>query len=57
MRPTAKQYGLQMNRYYDGRRDVIASTQAALDFWRIYTGALMIGLWRWLPTTPVGYGL
>lgn len=32
MRPTAKQYGLQMNRYYDGRRDVIASTQAALDF-------------------------
>lgn len=32
MRPTAKQYGLQMNSYYDGRRDVIASTQAALDF-------------------------
>ena len=32
MRPTAKQYGLQMNRHYDGRRDVIASTQAALDF-------------------------
>ena len=32
MRPTAKQYGLQMNSHYDGRRDVIASTQAALDF-------------------------
>jgi membrane-bound lytic murein transglycosylase D len=32
MRPTAKQYGLQMNSHYDGRRDVIASTHAALDF-------------------------
>ena len=32
MRPTAKQYGLNINSHYDGRRDVIASTQAALDF-------------------------
>ena len=32
MLPTAKQYGLHINSYYDERRDVIASTQAALDF-------------------------
>lgn len=32
MLPTANQYGLHINSYYDGRRDVIASTQAALDF-------------------------
>lgn len=32
MRPTAKQYGLTINPQYDGRRDVVASTTAALDF-------------------------
>jgi membrane-bound lytic murein transglycosylase D len=32
MRPTAKQYGLIMTENYDGRRDVVASTAAALDF-------------------------
>ena len=32
MRPTAKQYGLMMTSHYDGRRDVIAATTAALDF-------------------------
>ena len=32
MRPTAKQYGLVMTEHYDGRRDVVASTKAALDF-------------------------
>ena len=32
MRPTAKQYGLVMTEHYDGRRDVVASTTAALDF-------------------------
>jgi len=32
MRPTAKQYGLVMTEQYDGRRDVVASTTAALDF-------------------------
>ena len=31
MRPTAKQYGLNIDRWYDGRRDVIAATEAALD--------------------------
>ena len=32
MRPTAKQYGLHMTDSYDERRDVIAATQAALNF-------------------------
>ncbi len=30
--PTGRLYGLQMNWWYDGRRDVLASTQAALDY-------------------------
>jgi len=30
--PTGRLYGLKMNWWYDGRRDVIASTQAALDY-------------------------
>ncbi len=29
---TGRHYGLKMNWWYDGRRDVIASTQAALDY-------------------------
>lgn len=29
---TAHQYGLERNRWYDGRRDLVASTQAAIDF-------------------------
>jgi membrane-bound lytic murein transglycosylase D len=29
---TAKEYGLKANWWYDGRRDVVASTNAALDF-------------------------
>jgi membrane-bound lytic murein transglycosylase D len=32
MRPTAKQYGLRINDSYDGRRDVIDATDAALTF-------------------------
>lgn len=32
MQPTAKQYGLTITRGYDARRDVVASTAAALDF-------------------------
>jgi membrane-bound lytic murein transglycosylase D len=32
MRPTAEQYGLKINRWYDGRRDIIAATDAALDY-------------------------
>ena len=32
MRPTAKQYGLKIDRWYDGRRDIIAATDAALDY-------------------------
>lgn len=30
--PTAKRYGVRQNWWYDGRRDVIDSTQAALDY-------------------------
>jgi membrane-bound lytic murein transglycosylase D len=30
--PTGRLYGLKMNWWYDGRRDVMASTQAALDY-------------------------
>ncbi|MFQ5937633.1 MAG: transglycosylase SLT domain-containing protein, partial [Acidiferrobacterales bacterium] len=30
--PTARRYGIKMNWWYDGRRDVLASTQAALDY-------------------------
>lgn len=29
---TAKRLGLEQNRWYDGRRDVVASTEAALDY-------------------------
>jgi len=29
---TGKSYGLRQNRFYDGRRDVLASTRAALDY-------------------------
>ena len=32
MSPTAKQYGLQINPGYDGRRDIVASTNAALTY-------------------------
>jgi membrane-bound lytic murein transglycosylase D len=32
MSPTAKQYGLKINSGYDGRRDIIASTDAALTY-------------------------
>ena len=35
MRPTAKQYGLNIDRWYDGRRDVIAATEAALDYLQV----------------------
>ena len=35
MRPTAKQYGLHMTDSYDERGDVIAATQAALNFLQI----------------------
>ncbi len=32
VRGTARQYGLSINDWYDGRRDIVASTSAALDF-------------------------
>jgi membrane-bound lytic murein transglycosylase D len=30
--PTARRYGIKMNWWYDGRRDVLSSTRAALDY-------------------------
>ena len=36
--PTARRYGIQMNWWYDGRQDVLASTRAALDYLeKLYT--------------------
>lgn len=32
IRGTARQYGLQLNDWYDGRRDIVASTDAALSY-------------------------
>ena len=32
IRGTARQYGLQLNDWYDGRRDIVASTDAALNY-------------------------
>ena len=32
MPATGRRYGLEQNRWYDGRRDVVASTRAALDY-------------------------
>ena len=32
MPSTGRRYGLRQNRWYDGRRDVVASTRAALDY-------------------------
>jgi membrane-bound lytic murein transglycosylase D len=38
MAPTGRVYGLKMNWWYDGRRDVITSTRAALDYLeKLYT--------------------
>ena len=35
---TGKHYGLKQNRWYDGRRDVIAATGAALDYLQVLYG-------------------
>ena len=32
MRPTALEYGLTIDRWYDGRRDIVAATESALDY-------------------------
>ncbi|MEM9103901.1 MAG: LysM peptidoglycan-binding domain-containing protein [Pseudomonadota bacterium] len=41
---TAKHFGLQQNWWYDGRRDVIASTHAALDY-LVYLNKFFKGNW------------
>ena len=40
MRPTALQYGLTIDRWYDGRRDIVAATEAALDYLEILNSRL-----------------
>jgi len=41
---TARRFGLQMNWWYDGRRDIVASTHAALDYLE-YLHGLFDGDW------------
>jgi membrane-bound lytic murein transglycosylase D len=41
---TGKKYGLQQNFWYDGRRDVLAATRAALDYLQFLHG--MFGDWE-----------
>ena len=41
---TGKRYGLQQNFWYDGRRDVLAATHAALDYLQFLHG--MLGDWE-----------
>ena len=56
MRPTALQYGLTIDRWYDGRRDIIAATEAALDY--LETLHTRLGQWPWrsLRITPAVHG-
>ncbi|WP_223668458.1 lytic transglycosylase [Kangiella shandongensis] len=41
---TARGFGLQIDQWYDGRRDVVASTQAALDYYE-YLNDMFDGDW------------
>ena len=51
---TGKIYGLRQNFWYDGRRDVLAATGAALDYLRkASTTSSATGPSRWQPTTGV----
>lgn len=48
MPATAKEYGLKQNWWYDGRRDILSSTETALDYLEIltakYDGDWLLGL-------------
>jgi membrane-bound lytic murein transglycosylase D len=46
---TGKVFGLDQNAWYDGRRDVVQATQAALNYLQKLHG--MFGDWPWPPTT------
>ena len=56
MRPTAKQYGLKIDRWYDGRRDIIAATDAALDYLQVLNKRLEAGIWRLQRITAAAHG-
>jgi hypothetical protein len=46
-----KNYKLQQNWWFDQRRDIVASTSAALDYLQTSTKCTATGIWRWHPTT------
>ena len=54
---TGRRYGLQQDWWYDGRRDVLAATRAALDYLQKLHDSSTTGPWRWLPTTGARTGL
>ncbi len=51
---TAKGFGLEINEWYDGRRDVVASTNAALNYYQ-YLNKLFKGDWL-LTVAAYNYG-
>ena len=54
---TGKNFGLRHDNWYDGRRDVLASTNAALDYLEYLNRFLTAtGCKRWPPTMPVKVG-
>lgn len=48
---TGKTYQLDQNWWMDQRRDIIASTSAALDYLQSIYGCMATGIWRSPPTT------
>ena len=51
MPATGTYFDLKQNVFRDDRRDVLASTRAALDYLQSCTACLATGSWRWPPTT------
>ncbi len=54
MPKTARGFGIEINDWYDGRRDVVASTEAALDYYQ-YLNKLFNGDWL-LTVAAYNYG-
>ena len=53
MPATGSYFDLKQNAFRDDRRDVLASTRAALDTCKSSTACLATGTWPWRPTTGV----
>ena len=51
MPATGRHYGLEQTFWYDGCRDVLGATNAALDYLENPTPCLATGIWRWRPAT------